>query len=103
MVSKLYSFLTFKRNFEQANNIGGSPTRLDGDDNMIIHWCQIKKKIEKEKKAKKKKKALTWCSGVQDGECVDPNRGGIEQRQSSQPIRDAVILCRKHTDCCYSF
>ena len=41
---------------------------------------------------------LTWGSSVQDGECVDPNSGGVEEGQRSQAVRDRVVLRSKHTD-----
>lgn len=31
---------------------------------------------------------LTWSSGVQDGEGVDPDGGGVEEGQRPQAVRD---------------
>lgn len=36
--------------------------------------------------------ALTWGSSVHDGKRVDPDGGGVEERQRPQAVRDGVIL-----------
>lgn len=37
-------------------------------------------------------RVLTGSSSVQDREGVDPDGGGVEERQRSQPIGNTVIL-----------